>query len=87
MMATPWRPMGPDRITTSPGRARSAAGDTPVGHDADARGVHEQAVRGAATDDLGVARDDLHAGALGGRAATDSVIERSSENGSPSSMM
>ena len=61
MIATPWSPIGPDRMTASPGAARSAPSATPSRHEADAGGVDEQPVRGPAPDDLGVAGDDLRA--------------------------
>ena len=65
--ATPCRPISPERITTSPGTARSAAGADAIGDDPDARGVDEQPVRAPAAHDLRVAGDDRRAGTGRGR--------------------
>ena len=61
-MAAPWSPSAPLTMTTSPGRAWFAEIVTPVRHHADAGGVDEQLVGGAALDDLGVAGHDRDAG-------------------------
>ena len=62
MIATPWSPIGPDRISTSPGCRPVRGGRHAVRHEADARGVDEQPVRGPAAHDLGVAGDDPRPG-------------------------
>ena len=61
MIATPWSPIGPDRISDVAGRRPVRGGRHAVRHDADARGVDEQPVRGPAAHDLGVAGDDPRA--------------------------
>ena len=59
-MATPWRPIGPDRMIASPGGAVRRRPDA-VGDQADAGRVHEQPVGGAAAHDLRVAGNDPRA--------------------------
>ena len=62
MIATPWSPIGPDRITTSPGAARSADGATPSGTRPMPAVLTNSLSAAAAADDLGVAGDDPRPG-------------------------
>ena len=85
MIATPWSPIGPDRISTSPGAARSAEGATPSGTRPTPE-VLTNSRSAAPRPTTLVSPVTMRAPAFAAAAAADAVTRRSSSSGSPSSM-
>jgi hypothetical protein len=85
MIATPWSPIGPDRITTSPGLARSADGPTPSGT-RPIPAVFTKRRSAAPRPTTFVSPVTIRAPARVAARAADAVIAASSSRGSPSSM-
>ncbi len=85
MIATPWSPIGPDRITASPGTARSAEGATPSGT-SPMPAVLTNSWSAAPRPTTLVSPVTIRVPAFTAAAAAEAVIRRRSSSGSPSSI-
>ena len=86
MIATPWRPIGPDRMTASPGRARSADGATPSGT-SPIPAVLTKSRSAAPRPTTFVSPVTIATPARAAARAAEAVMSASSSSGRPSSMM
>ena len=85
MIATPWRPIGPERITASPGRARSADGAMPSGT-TPMPAVLTKSRSAAPRPTTFVSPVTIRAPARAAARAAEAVMSASSWSASPSSM-
>ena len=85
MTATPWSPIGPLRMTASPGAARSADGATPSGTSPMPAVLTNSRSAEPRSTTL-VSPVTIRTPARAAAAAAEAVIARSSSSGSPSSI-